>query len=576
MAMGALQRLDILFTMLLMVKLCQGNAIRELTSTETVVSLSSLTTPQTPPMSSSSETQSTPEINTTQTKTPWTTPLNYSTSTPEMTSLSSLTTAQILSMTSLSETKTTPEINTTQTKTSWTTPLNYSISTQEMTSTTIIYPEITQINEKLLNAFGEEFLKVFGSLAFNCTIYQFILEYRGFFSSGCRAKTLQSLTEVINEACPDELVTCSLSQKRNSHNGIEVCFESSVKTNRCPAVLLSEQKICDEFYIITLNCSLLQPFEMTTMTSSKTQTNVIQETNEDATVTGYVGAALGGFLAGILLTSLTLYFLYKHRYQQENLIYEANVSLSKRNFPNPLPRIESEVYNKKEEIDETNNNDGTPQTSSNARRYRYELDFKGRTTENHSAPAIGNGGMKKSEMSAKDFYTFDPRRSIDEGIIDNVTKYGKLSPMIPRNNSNSLHLDNIGYLSPSKLYQIAAKHAAFKNQDIAYDEETSSDDSSDDSKGKTGIINKTYADDKDASKSVIFLDRNGSTAKYSKVVPKVEIYVVQPNNATPNAAAEEINTVKENPVNTATYAKVVPEAQRYSIPYDNSTPNAAE
>ena len=43
------------------------------------------------------------------------------------------------------------------------------------------------------------------------------------------------------------------------------------------------------------------------------------------------------------------------------------MSLSKRNFPNlnrPLPRIESEVYNKIEEIDETNYNDGTPQTSS--------------------------------------------------------------------------------------------------------------------------------------------------------------------------------------------------------------------
>lgn len=43
------------------------------------------------------------------------------------------------------------------------------------------------------------------------------------------------------------------------------------------------------------------------------------------------------------------------------------MSLSKRNFPNlnrTLPRIESEVYNKIEEVDETNNNDGTPQTSS--------------------------------------------------------------------------------------------------------------------------------------------------------------------------------------------------------------------
>lgn len=90
----------------------------------------------------------------------------------------------------------------------------------------------------------------------------------------------QSLIEVINETCPDEQMTCSLSQKRDSRNGIEVCFESSVKTNRCPAVLLSEQKICDEFYIITLNCSLLQPQETTTMTSSNTQTNLIQETNE--------------------------------------------------------------------------------------------------------------------------------------------------------------------------------------------------------------------------------------------------------------------------------------------------------
>nr|XP_022300214.1 uncharacterized protein LOC111108536 isoform X2 [Crassostrea virginica] len=492
-----------------------------------------------------------------------------------MTSLSSLTTPQTPSMSSLSETQSTPEINTAQTKTSWTTPLEYSISAQEMTSSTIIYPEITQIIEKLLNAFGEEFLRVFGSLAFNCAINQFILEYRGFFSSGCKTETFQSLIEVINETCPDEQMTCSLSQKRGSRNGIEVCFESSVKTNRCPAVLLSEQKICDEFYIITLNCSLLQPQETTTMTSSNTQTNLIQESNEDATVTGYVGAALGGFLAGILLTSLTLYFLYKH--QQK--IYEANVSLSRRNFPNlnrPLPRIESEVYNKIEEVDETNNNDGTPQTSSNARRYRYELDFKGRTTENHSAPAIGNGGMKKSESSAKGFYTFDPRRSIDEGIIDDVTKYGKLSPMLPRNNSSSLPLDNMGYLSPSKLSQIAAKRAAFKNQDIAYDEETSCDDSSDDSKGKTGIINKAYEDDKDASKSVILLDRNGSTTMYSKVVPKVEIYVVPPDNATPNAVAEEINTIEDNPTSKATYAKVVLEAQRYTIPSNNSTPNTAE
>ena len=138
----ALQRLGILFTMLLMVKLCQGNATREVTTTETVLSLSSLTTPQAP-FSSLSESQTTSGVNTTQTKTSWTTPLNYSISTPEMTSLSSLITPQTPPM---SSSENTPEINTTQTKTY---PLNYSISTQETTSTTIIYPEITQIIEKL-------------------------------------------------------------------------------------------------------------------------------------------------------------------------------------------------------------------------------------------------------------------------------------------------------------------------------------------------------------------------------------------------------------------------------------------
>ena len=130
-----LQRRGILFTMLLMVKLCQGNAT--VTTTETVLSLFSLTTTQTPPFSSLSESQTSPGVNTTQTKTSWTTSLNYSTSTPEMTSLSSLTKPQTPSMSSLSETQSTPEINTTQT------------TAQEMTSATIIYPEITQIIEKL-------------------------------------------------------------------------------------------------------------------------------------------------------------------------------------------------------------------------------------------------------------------------------------------------------------------------------------------------------------------------------------------------------------------------------------------
>lgn len=59
--------------------------------------------------------------------------------------------------------------------------------------------------------------------------------------------------------------------------------------------------------------------------------------------------------------------------------------------------------------------------------------------------------MKKCDSCAKGFYTFDPRKSIDEGVLQAPTRYGKLSPILPRNNSSSHGLDTMGYLTPSKL-----------------------------------------------------------------------------------------------------------------------------
>lgn len=59
--------------------------------------------------------------------------------------------------------------------------------------------------------------------------------------------------------------------------------------------------------------------------------------------------------------------------------------------------------------------------------------------------------MKKCDSCAKGFYTFDPRKSIDEGVLQAPTRYGKLSPILPRNNSSSHGLDTMGYLTPGKL-----------------------------------------------------------------------------------------------------------------------------
>lgn len=80
----------------------------------------------------------------------------------------------------------------------------------------------------------------------------------------------------------------------------------------------------------------------------------------------------------------------------------------------------------------------------------YDSHFRGDgTVEN--ANVLGQSAMKKCDSCAKGFYTFDPRKSIDEGVLQAPTRYGKLSPILPRNNSSSHGLDTMGYLTPSKL-----------------------------------------------------------------------------------------------------------------------------
>lgn len=80
----------------------------------------------------------------------------------------------------------------------------------------------------------------------------------------------------------------------------------------------------------------------------------------------------------------------------------------------------------------------------------YDSHFRGDgTVEN--ANVLGQSAMKKCDSCAKGFYTFDPRKSIDEGVLQAPTRYGKLSPILPRNNSSSHGLDTMGYLTTSKL-----------------------------------------------------------------------------------------------------------------------------
>lgn len=318
-------------------------------------------------------------------------------------------------------------------------------------STTVerLFPENSQIIEKLLQAFGEEFLKLLGSLSLQCAVNRFILEYRGLLSNGCNSESLQIVSSTIQDICADEQTTCLLSQQRSERNGIRVCIDSSVRTSPCPEVVVSDQKYCGEFYVYTLNCTVQQQSQSTvaptTSMTSAAQTVTDKNSSADPSAARYAGAALGGFLGGVLVTALIAFSLHRHRRKME----KQRASLSSNNFPNlqrPLPRIESGIYNKIEDMHEARNWAFKPT------RINQNYDSHFRREETVEKPNThGKGAMTKCDSCAKGFYTFDPRKSIDEGVLQAPTKYGKLSPVLPRNHSSSHGLDSMGYLTPGKL-----------------------------------------------------------------------------------------------------------------------------
>lgn len=68
----------------------------------------------------------------------------------------------------------------------------------------------------------------------------------------------QNVATTIQEICADEQTTCLLSQQKSERNGIQVCIDSTVRTNPCPEVVVSDQRYCGDFYVYTLNCTVLQ------------------------------------------------------------------------------------------------------------------------------------------------------------------------------------------------------------------------------------------------------------------------------------------------------------------------------
>lgn len=316
------------------------------------------------------------------------------------------------------------------------------------TSTTVekIFPENSQIIEKLLQAFGEEFLKLLGTLSLQCAVNRFILEYRDLLANGCSSEALQSVATTIQEICADEQTTCLLSQQKSERNGIQVCIDSTVRTSPCPEVVVSDQKYCGDFYVYTLNCTVLQPtVAPTTSMTSAAQTVTYKNSSTDTSAARYAGAALGGFVGGVLVTSLVGCFVYRHRRKMD----KKRASFSSNNFPNlhrPLPRVESGIYNKIEDMHDARKGVVNPIWVNQ----NYDSHFRGGgTVENPNV--LGQSAMKKCDSCAKGFYTFDPRKSIDEGVHQAPTKYGKLSPILHRNNSSSHGLDTMGYLTPGKL-----------------------------------------------------------------------------------------------------------------------------
>lgn len=112
----------------------------------------------------------------------------------------------------------------------------------------------------------------------------------------------QNVATTIQEICADEQTTCLLSQQKSERNGIQVCIDSTVRTNPCPEVVVSDQRYCGDFYVFTLNCTVLQQ-------SSSTVASTTLMTPAAQTVTGKNSSM---FVNGTFLTEIRFWtFLCK-------------------------------------------------------------------------------------------------------------------------------------------------------------------------------------------------------------------------------------------------------------------------
>lgn len=87
--------------------------------------------------------------------------------------------------------------------------------------------------------------------------------------------SFKSVATTIQEICADEKTTCLLSQQKAERNGIQVCIDSTVRTSPCPEVVVSDQKYCRDFYVYTLNCTVLQQ-SRSTVASTTLMTSAAQ------------------------------------------------------------------------------------------------------------------------------------------------------------------------------------------------------------------------------------------------------------------------------------------------------------
>ncbi|XP_062574936.1 uncharacterized protein LOC134236813 [Saccostrea cucullata] len=321
------------------------------------------------------------------------------------------------------------------------------------TTTKDYFPENSQIAIAINQQFGEVFLTQFTSPSVRCAMDHVFKEYRTVFENDCNTENLQKISEEIKELCYDELWFYWLTLERAKKNGIRVCIDSTVKIDRCPETGISDQQFCDDFYVLTLNCSLTpNNTEANSSTSTSNNKGTIEH-SDGVSVALLTGVALSCFIFGILITLLVVLILYKCRHQIRK--QDEASSISSRNFPNlrrqqPMPRNISEIY---EQIEVANEIHQEKLTSvSNVSENNYDQ-LNARKLTKQKVPVRYISPLKR-DYSSNDFYTFDPRKSVDDSATQEITKYGKISH---RDRTDSKSTDSKGNLSSSKLSQTQAR-----------------------------------------------------------------------------------------------------------------------